>query len=719
MSEAPTHSLSGSELPARSVFQVLERRKWIILLTILLALAGAVAYLLMATPVYEASSRIIVEQGGPRLTSNDTNVLAGTRNYLYTQAELIRSQDILRAVANTPGVSQMRTFEANPQSAGVVGYLKSNVATRVGRFDDIITISVRSPYPEEAEKLANLLVVAYQDYINTRKKSINQRLLELLQKEKVRVDQELEQARREKLEFQVANADLSVGNEQSNPIAARLGQLSTELTRAQLEARQAVSLFKAVEAIRNDPTQVKQLLDSTPFKGENAYLRQELRQLQQQTLAMGKQYLPGMPQYAAVEARIQQLDREMRAEDQRLFDAYARQLEQSMNQKLEYEKTIEGYLNEQEKLMLRLNTQQARYAVLSGRLARLESTADALDAQMKGFRLLEDAGALNITPLEEATRPGVPVSPNRMETLFKALALGGLLGFALAWLRDLMDRRIRSAEEVRQLLGLPILGMIPHIPGGRSGPSRGLHASAEPMSECSEAYRAIRTAIYFGVAANGAKTLLITSPTPGDGKTTLAANLAITMAQAGNRVLLVDADFRRPQQHRVFGVPSDRGLSDVLAGDVMLEQVMHATSVEGLSLLPCGTIPGNPSEILNSQAFADVLAGLGRKFDQVIIDSPPVLPVTDARILAASCDATLLALRAEKTGKTAATMSRDALQAVGARLAGVVLNDVPRRSGAYGYGGARYDGYAYSERVREKQPASTTVTSSGSTGPGR
>src|SRR5262249_30432476 len=152
----------------------------------------------------------------------------------------------------------------------------------------------------------------------------------------------------------------------------------------------------------------------------------------------------------------------------------------------------------------------------------------------------------------------------------------------------------------------------------------------DPMSDVAEAYRTVRTAVYFGQSSGVAKTLLVTSPSPGDGKTTLASNLAIAMAQAGNRILLLDADFRKPTQHKIFELDKRMGLSSVLAGQAKLADAIQHTSVPGLDVLPCGPIPANPSEILNSQTFADLLEQLTGRYDHVLLDSPPVMPVTDA-----------------------------------------------------------------------------------------
>ncbi len=295
-----------------------------------------------------------------------------------------------------------------------------------------------------------------------------------------------------------------------------------------------------------------------------------------------------------------------------------------------------------------------------------------------------------------------------------ALVLGLMLGGGLALGRDWMDERLRSVEEISATVGAAVLGVVPHMFKKNSTPAqRGQQVHLEPQSAEAEAYRTIRTAIYFGVPSGQAKTLLITSPAPGDGKTTMVSNLAIAMAQAGQRTLILDGDFRNPNQHKIFEIESDGGLSNVLAGRGQLSDFIQRTKVEGLEVLPCGPIPPNPSEMLNSQAFVNILEELSGKYDHVLIDSPPVMPVTDARILGAMTDVTLLVLRAEKSTRKAAEQSRDGLLSVGASILGVVVNDVPRRGrGGYGYYGRyhSYYPYRYGRKDQPKQsPAETAV----------
>jgi capsular exopolysaccharide synthesis family protein len=206
----------------------------------------------------------------------------------------------------------------------------------------------------------------------------------------------------------------------------------------------------------------------------------------------------------------------------------------------------------------------------------------------------------------------------------------------------------------------------------------------------------------------------VTSPSPGDGKTTVASNLAIAIAQTGKRVLLVDADCRRPMVQRIYSLKEDIGLSSVLVGESELAASIQHSSIENLDILPCGPLPPNPAEMLNSEAFTSLLRELSAQYDQVVVDSPPVAPVTDARILAAACDATILVIRAEKTSRRVAEHARDALASVGAVLLGVVVNDAPRtRAEASSYGHYSYSyGYGYGSKGngRSKEIKAISVT---------
>jgi capsular exopolysaccharide synthesis family protein len=247
-------------------------------------------------------------------------------------------------------------------------------------------------------------------------------------------------------------------------------------------------------------------------------------------------------------------------------------------------------------------------------------------------------------------------------------------------------------EEIHAALGLPALGVVPSM-SRKEGPAiRGKKAYLDSKSMWAETYRTMRTAVLFSASKARSRTILVTSPEAADGKSTVVSNLAIAMAQAGQKTLVLEADFRKPMQSKIFGVNhnNNKGLASVLAGTYELEEVINKTCVSGLDLLTCGPDVPNPSETLHSDNFNKLIKLLAKQYDRIIVDSPPVLPVTDAQILASICQLTILVLRAEKSTRKASKQALDALLRVGARIPGVVVNDVPK-NGRFGYYGG--DGY--------------------------
>ena len=341
---------------------------------------------------------------------------------------------------------------------------------------------------------------------------------------------------------------------------------------------------------------------------------------------------------------------------------------------------------------------------LEERINQLEQQGDL----MKNLR--------SITVMDAATIRTTPSFPVPVQIISLAAVIGLVLGGFLAYLRDRTDNRLRTAEEIQNFVGLQILGVVPRMPGRRTSVARAMSVHLDPRSEVAEAYRTIRTAVYFSPAGNRARTLLVTSPEAGDGKTTSASNLAIAIAQTGRSVLLLDADFRKPTQHKNMDVKDSVGLSSVLSGTETLDRAIQRTGVDGLDILPCGTIPGNPSEILNSQEFGELVDRLALKYDHIIFDSPPVNLVTDARILGAVCDATLLVLRAEKSTRKAAEHARNALLSVGAKVIGAIVNGASRGKGYETYGGSYYGTPGMRGRV-EAFPTPVTTPMRSANGP--
>jgi len=307
--------------------------------------------------------------------------------------------------------------------------------------------------------------------------------------------------------------------------------------------------------------------------------------------------------------------------------------------------------------------------------------------------------------LDRALLPVVPVSPNLIKNVATSLLAGLLLGLAAAFVASRLDHTIRSIESVEGL-GMTVLGVIPNL-GRKESPAKAdpqsrpkpvgplttreeLIVVDEPMSPAAETFRMIRTNLTFMSPDDPLRSLVITSALPFEGKTTIASNLAISLAQFGRSVLLVDSDLRRPRLHRVFEVDNDIGLTTLIGGGAPLDAAVRRTKIDGLSILTSGPIPTNPSELLHSAAFGRVKEELLQRFDYVLFDSPPMGAVTDAAILARQVDGVLLVVRAGNSTLHAVSGARKQLEGVSAHLLGAVLNNADLRIKGYGYGAGAY-----------------------------
>ncbi len=309
-------------------------------------------------------------------------------------------------------------------------------------------------------------------------------------------------------------------------------------------------------------------------------------------------------------------------------------------------------------------------------------------------------GTPNFLSVVEPARPAYPTGPNTRNNVMLAAAIGLMLAVGAAFLLEYIDDTIKTPDDVRDVLGLATLGGIARIEGV-DYPHK-LVAALHPRSPIAEAYRVLRTNLQFSAVDRPMRTLMVTSPNPVEGKSVTAANLAAVMAQSGKRVILVDADMRRPVQHHVFEVGNGKGLTTLLLnGEIHTQDMLCPTPVENLLVLPCGPIPPNPSELLGSKRMGELIETLQQEADVVIFDSPPVLAVADATILATRLDGTLLVVDSGGTRRAMANRAKEALAAVGAYLPGVALNRLSSRTGGYYY----YYYYYYSsdgDRRRKK-----------------
>jgi tyrosine-protein kinase Etk/Wzc len=329
-----------------------------------------------------------------------------------------------------------------------------------------------------------------------------------------------------------------------------------------------------------------------------------------------------------------------------------------------------------------------------------EQTTRYLLGQYESARLQEATIAPYVTILDGAS-PAYRVGSTLRQKVLLGLLVGLLLGVGGAFFLEYLDQTIKTTQDVDRVLATPVLGMVPLDAklAARGGDSRrpiSIITALDGDDPAAEAYRTLRTNVTFVGAERPVQLLALTSPGPGEGKSTTAANLAVALALGGHKTLLIDADLRRPLLHRAFGLVHEPGLTDVLVGRAAAREAIRPDVIERLDVLPAGSSPPNPSELLGSDAMHALIAEVRQNYDYIVVDTPPVLPVTDATVISTVADATILAIRSGETEETSATRALDQLKRVNARIAGVVLNGVDTRRDRH------YTYYKYQKNVGYK-----------------
>ncbi|MFM8932048.1 MAG: polysaccharide biosynthesis tyrosine autokinase, partial [Gemmataceae bacterium] len=344
---------------------------------------------------------------------------------------------------------------------------------------------------------------------------------------------------------------------------------------------------------------------------------------------------------------------------------------------------------------------------LERKIENVERQMEFTEQMKQQYLMTKDNGGYEAQELGRSPEIGSEVPSRKSLMVVAGGIFGAALGGGLAWLLERSDKTFKSPDEIRQRLGLPVLGHVPLFPPMdeeekalcKIDPT--LITFHNPKSQEAEFFRGLRTALYFSTQGQGHQVLQTTSPTAGDGKSTTSANLAISLAQSGKKIVLLDADFRKPRVHKIFRLDQPEvGLASVVNGEATLQEAIHTCEVPGLHLMPCGPRPANPSELLTTPKFQEVIEELRKMYDIVMVDTPPILAVSDPSIVAPRVDGVLMVMRVTRNGRPAAEQAAEVLGTLGAKVLGVVVNGYdPREASKYGYGygyGYKYSyGYKY------------------------
>jgi capsular exopolysaccharide synthesis family protein len=695
-----------------SARRILWNRRAMICLTVLGCVALFGLYGFSRPKLYTRSCEIMIDAGKNK-TLNDSVAMD---SYLNTQAELISSSTAIHTLAlsilrdrQEKGSITLTTIGGGEDDLATI---RDGLNATASRTADIIYLQFVSRRSDEAAHVLSALAEAYTRFTSADHKKPLPDAYKSVVADKDKWDKEIHEGHSKLATLEGEITLLQMQEGVGNIDAQTLQSMSEESRSARARSVDAKTAFERVaKSMIPDPDKLDGLLKTGRYNGtlivpghDEAQIKTELFAVRQKLNELKERYLPNHPAVVALQAKADEInatyvlylyrewasadrhakDLDVAFEDQkkRVTDA-AREIRGNLAMRQEQLKEIRDTLDEKKKLT----------NLLAGRLEE----ATSLDSQ----------SAVIIHVMHEPDPQGEPdkVRPDIKMLLLEGLLAGLALGITLAF----VDPRLRSVDEAAAVTNLPVLGVIPRLPRSQNLQAHARAVHLDPMSDAAEAFRGIRSAVHFG---RRSKTILVTSAENSEGKSTIAANLAIAMAEAGQRVLLVDANLRKPAQQSIFSTPlGDAGVSGVVSGRIGIDQAIQKTHIRFLELMPSGRAPFNPSEMINNQMFADLLTQLGSLYDFVVVDSPSVLSVTDSRILGAMCDVTLMVVRAGRSNRRAAIDGRDGLLGFGANLLGVIVNGADPNLASFGHFGAPALGPA-GALARERGTASRAASDS-------
>jgi polysaccharide biosynthesis transport protein len=725
-------SFAEEESPLLHYWRILRKRRWVVVATAAIVFALSVITTLRTTRLYQATSKVAIFPETPNVLGLK-GIEDSSADYQYdvaleTQAAILRSDvlamKVIEAVhldrgPQAEGSLPISSMQPDPAKvAGLLGSFRGGLSVQIIPNSRLVQISYTHPDPRLATEIVNTLVKTFiEENFKTKFESVNQ-TSDWLTTELADLQLRVQTSEEKLVRYQKEHSILGV-DEKQNIVTAKLDELNRQLTAAQTDRIQKESNYRL--AASGELT----AFAKTSREGASSLmerLREKEADLDTQRAQATTQFGSGYPKVVELNNQLKQVRTEIVAEEtrsqQETRDEYlvALQRENLLTTAFEGQKQEANQLNES----------SIEYSLLKRDAESNRQLYQDLQQRLKEAGVSAGLRSSNIRVVDVARTPTSPVAPNVPRNLEVGLLFGLACGIGLAFVLESLDTSVRNIEEVSAISTLPAIGTIPlqlssigslrkRLKTVRAETEKpewpALVTYARPKSEAAEAYRALRTSILLSAFGAPPKVIIITSALPQEGKTTISANSALVLAQRGSRVLLIDADLRRPGIDKLFGFRSGGGLSTVISGvDKVEDVVVPYTQVPNLWILPAGPIPPQPVELLGSTVMKEHLARWRKEFDHIIIDTPPCLSVTDAVVLSPEADRVILVARAGKTTKPALRRACGLLLHVNARVMGIVLNalDLRSRDGYY-YTYGSPDAHRYYDEASSQDE--TTVAS--------
>lgn len=696
--------------------------------TVIVATFATIASFRM-TPLYDAQSRISINK-----ESSDSLGLKGGSDAddfwdytieLETQTKILQSDALAAQVIRDYQLDKNSYFRS-PNSSNndsAVGYSEASPQEQVrllGKFKRglnvntiprtrIIEIHFVSPDPKLSAAVANAVAESYIQQNMRTKFETTMQTSDWISKQLSDLRLKVETSQEKLVRYQREHGIVGI-DEKQNIITSKLEELNRELTAAEADRIQKEANYRLASS--GDAALIGRM------EGNNVLekLRIDRAATQTQYAQLATTFGPSYPKIVELKTQLDDLDRQIKLEN----DKVAQKLKTDYLAAVQREKMLQGAFEKQKQQANNLNESAIEYSIIKHDLDSSRQLYDGLLQRLKEAGVTAGLRSNNIRVIDPARPPSRPFSPRIPRNIALGVLIGLLGGVMLAFAQESMDNTVGTPEQVQAISGWPALGVIPQNGGAlRSSYYRlfrtpssekqlpttedgrtselALVVHARPRSEAAESYRALRTSILLSALGGPPKIIMITSGLPQEGKTTTSLNTASVLAQRGSRVLLIDADLRRPRLHQILGLKPTPGLSNLLTGSAKASEVIQTTEVPNMFCITSGAIPPHPAELLASDLMKEHLALWREEFDHVIIDTPPVLSVTDAVMLSSYAESTILVVRGGKTRKEALRRVRSMLTQVKARVLGVVINgvDMGAPEHYYYYYGKRYGDTKY------------------------
>ena len=679
------------------IWRVLNKRRLTILIVTIFSVAAAAWYAFRTQPVYDSVSRVQVKpnelsSAGPEAYFEDPTSQLETE-MLILQSDTVlfqtaQSLDLIRLVrsGNKNGGAGSTSSEISPQERrALIGIVGGGLSIKIVPNTQILEIHYRGPDPKLATAIVNQLVDTYSDEELRAKFERTSHVSDWLEKRMDDLRQEASDTQRQLAEYQRSHNIVGV-DETSNLTMQTLESVSGNLNEAEADRIMKEARMRDFDSL--NPDMVALMGDDPTI----AALHTQLTDLETQRAQMATKYGPKHPQMQQIDLQISKVQAQINNE----ISLAHHQVQDEYENSLHVEDAVRKRLAAQEDAAYRLNEDAAQYSILRHQAEATRELYDTLEMKLKEASVTAGMSAANITVVDRADVPFIPVAPQKRQALMYGLVGGILFGCVLAFVIESIDDRLSTSEEVENASMLPSLAAIPHFSYGqerRKGEAREEVGSGalqtarqlitlhDPKSNGAEAYRGMRSSLLLSSIDNPPRVIMVTSSFPSEGKTTTSLNLAIVLAQRGEKVLLVDADLRRGSLNRVFGITDQTfGLSAVLTQPGLNKEIpAPLPELPMLHVLTTGPRPPNPAEMLSSNRMEEQMRHWAQQFDRIVIDTAPLLAVSDTQAMAVRADAVVLVARAGVTRKRALNKARDILWRINAAVVGVVVNDVDMR----------------------------------------